>query len=113
MGMVIIPMLIGLIYIGGLIARQVNYRVINLIDLADTWVLKIVNVVLRLIFIVPFAVLTFYILDANSPSGANGFGGNKSPWLFGLAPVLFGFVLTISKSFSYLIVSKLKKLRNN
>ncbi len=109
MGMVIILILIGLFYIGVFLAHQVNIKIKKPVDLTNDLKLYIANLCLRFLFVAPFAILTLYTLESNLPSGANGFGKDKSPWLFSLAPILLGFTYAISKKLSHLILSKVRQ----
>jgi len=109
MGIVVVPIFCGLVYLAVKIASKLNRRILETVDFKTTWNQMIIIAILRLLFFTPFAVLSFYFLDTNFPSGANLFGNDKSPWLFALAPFLAGFTFTLSKSFSYLILKAFEK----
>lgn len=106
MGVVILPILIGLIVFGGFIAKQINEKLSLSLGTPNTPYAKLIATVLWSALFLPLAILSFYLLDANFPSGANMFGNDRSPFLFCLAPIIFGFAIHFAKNISLFILKK-------
>ena len=107
MGIVLLPVLIGLIFIGHFFAKKANNYLSTYLEDVNNKKLIAFLFLLRLSIFIFLAYISFNMLDANFPSGANGFENNKSFFLFVLSPIIFGFSIIFSKTLSLIIVLKL------
>jgi uncharacterized RDD family membrane protein YckC len=102
MGIIILPILVILAFIGALIGAIIS----KALQTADTNKMEIKYILLWFLFFIPVNVLSFYILNKNFPSGSYGFGTHKEILLFCMAPILFGLSFSFSKIFALYSIKK-------
>jgi len=104
MGIIILPILVVLAFIGALIGSIIG----KVLQIGDTNKMEIKYILLWFLFFIPVNVLSFYMLNKNFPSGAYGFGTHKEILLFCMAPILFGLSFSFSKIFALYSIKKLQ-----
>jgi hypothetical protein len=111
-GIVILPIIIALAFIGRSIGRfvkgAVSNQTVEQFGKEDTLSMKILAFVLSAIFLLLFVGLSLYFLNSTSPVNRNETLNLYGISVYAAASILLGFTLSFSKTFGLLIIRRFK-----